>query len=103
MNECNLLSDRRKDDTACYTSALLQIFFREEACLACGISDNDAAFLRRLDVGLEVTPDAISHHGKRESFLVKDVAMLSGQLEEPFCETIVVLLLLDRVVECRMA
>lgn len=93
----------REDYTPCNTGALLQILFREEACLACGISDNDAAFLRRLDVGLEVTPDAISHHCKGESFLVKDVAMLGGQLEEPFRKAIVVLLLLDRVVECRMA
>lgn len=67
-----------EDDTPCNTGALLQILLREEACLACGISDNDAPFLRRLYVGLEVTPDAISNHRKGESFLIKDVAMLGG-------------------------
>jgi hypothetical protein len=92
-----------EDDASCNAGALLQLFFGKESSFASGITDNDTAFLGRLNVGLEVTPDAISHRHKRKFFLVKDVAMLGSQLEESFREAIVVLLLLDRVVECRMS
>jgi len=91
-----------KNDASSDSSALLKVFFREKTCLACSVSNNDAALLGRLHVGLEVATDAVTHRHKGKGFFVKDIAMLHSEFKEPLCEAVVVLLLLNSVVESRM-
>lgn len=91
------------DDQTLLFGTLFKVFFGEQSSLAGGITDDDAAFLGGLNVRLEVATDSVSYSYKGELGLVKDIAMFCRQLEQPFGETVVVLLLLDSVVEGRMA
>ena len=88
-----------RDNASFLARTLFQIIFREKTRLARGISHEDASLLGRLDVGLVVAPDAIADGDEGELVLVEDVAAVGGQLQEPFGEAVVVLLLLDGVVQ----
>jgi hypothetical protein len=81
---------------------LFQVFLIQKSCLSCRVSHEDSALLRGLDVGLEIAPNAItdSHVGKVAG--IENVAMESAELQQFVRETIIVLLLLNRVVECRV-
>mmetsp|Transcript_10051 Transcript_10051/g.27538 ORF Transcript_10051/g.27538 Transcript_10051/m.27538 type:complete len:248 (+) Transcript_10051:1243-1986(+) len=91
------------DDVSLLLSALLEIFLGEQSRLAGGIADDDASLLGGLDVGLEVAADPVSDGDEGEVSVVEDVSVIGGELQEPLREAVVVLLLLDRVVECGMA
>lgn len=81
---------------------VLQVVLRQEPRLACGVAHEDASFLGRLDVGLEVATDSVADRGEGELGSVKEVAVVRGKLEQSLGELVVVLLLLDGVVKGRV-
>jgi hypothetical protein len=92
----------RHDNSRRLTGALLQIIVGQQASFASGVTNNDSSLLGRLDVGLEVAPDAISYSHERKGFFIEYVAIISSQLKESFCQLVVVLLLLNSVVKSRV-
>ena len=74
----------------------------QEAGLPGRVAHQYAALLGGLHVGLVVAPDPIPNGDKDKLLLIKDVPVLRCQFQKPFRETVIVLLLLDRVVESRM-
>lgn len=86
-------------DGSLLAGTLLEVVVGDQASLAGGVADDDAALLKTLDVALVVAADTIADGHEGELVLVEDVAAVGGQLEEPFGEAVVVLLLLDGVVQ----
>ena len=80
-----------------------KIIFTEKSCLAGGISHSDSSLLGRLHITLEVASDSISHCDKVEFDIIKDIAVFSGEFQKLLGETVIVLLLLHSIVECRVA
>jgi hypothetical protein len=78
---------------------LLQVFLVQKSCLSCCVSHEDSALLRRLHVGLEVAPNAITDSHVRKVARIENVAMKRAKLQQFVRETIIVLFLLDCVVE----
>ena len=83
--------------------ALLQIIVGEETCFASSITNNHTSFLGGLNIGLEVTPNAVTYCDKREGFFVKYITVIGGKFKKPLGKLVVILLLLDCVVEGRVA
>lgn len=81
----------------------LEVVLVQQSRLSCRIPHEDTPLLGGLDVRLVVATDAIADRNERELFLIKVVAVLRGDLQQPICESVVVLLLLDRVVESRVS
>ena len=81
----------------------LKFFLRQESRLASGIANNDPSLLGRLHVGLEVTSDAVSDRNKVELLFIKDVSVFGSKFQQALSELVVVLLLLEGVVERRVA
>lgn len=74
----------------------------EQPRLAGRVPHEDPSLLGRLDVRLEVAPDAVSDGNEIELVRVEDVPVGRGELQQAVGEAIVVLLLLHRVVERRV-
>jgi len=80
-----------------------KIVLREESGLPGGVPHEDAPLLGRLDKGLVVAADPVPDGDEVELGRVEDVTVLRRELEEPVRQSVVVLLLLDGVVEGRVA
>jgi hypothetical protein len=91
------------NDESFITHALLEIIFGQKSGLASSVSHEDTALLGALNKALVVASDAITNRDKTELFFVKDVPVFRGEFQQLFREAIVVLLLLEGVVECRVA
>ena len=59
---------------------LLKVGCCEDTCFAGSVTEDDATFLRGLNVTLVETPDPVSDSNKVELCIVKDVPVLSCQL-----------------------
>ena len=84
-------------------SSRLQFLFIEQPRFSSGISHEHSALLGGLHVGFEVASDSIANSHVGKVARIKEVTMLSSQLKQFIGKPIVVLLLLDRVVESRVA
>ena len=86
-------------DGGLLAGTLLEVVVGDQAGLAGGVADDDAALLKALDIALVVAADPIADGHEGELVLVEDVAAVGGQLQEALGEAVVVLLLLDGVVQ----
>lgn len=61
-------------------------------------NDRQPSLACGLDVALVVAPDPVADSHKVEFFRIKDVVMSCCYFQQPFCEPVVVLLLLGCVI-----
>jgi hypothetical protein len=92
-----------RKDASRLTCALLEVVFGQETRFTSRVTHEDSALLRRLYIRLEVASDTVTDRHETEFLLVKDVSVLGCQLKELFRQAVVILLLLHRVVESRVA
>ena len=95
---CSVLHGSGHINGGLLAGALLEVVVGDQAGLASGVANHDAALLETLDVALVVAADAVADGHEGELVLV-DVAAVGGQLQEAFGEAVVVLLLLNGVVQ----
>ena len=67
-------------DGGLLAGTLLEVVVGDQAGLAGGVADDDAALLETLDVAFVVAADAIADGHEGELVLVEDVAAVGGQL-----------------------
>ena len=90
-------------DESIFSDAHLEIVLSQKSSLASSVSHEDSALLGALDKTLVVASDAIAHRDKTELLFVKHVAVIGGKIQQIFSEAVVVLFLLERIVEGRVA
>ena len=92
----------RHDDLGFARSDLLELVCLDKTRPLGGKSDDDPLLLPALNIALEVAADAIPDANKGEGLLIKDVAVGRSQINETLGQFVIVRLLFDGVVECRM-
>jgi hypothetical protein len=95
--------DRLTHNGRFLSGRLFELIRGQETGFSSGISNDNASLLGGLDIRLEVASNAVADRDKRELDIIKDISMLGSQLQQALREPVVVLLLLDGVVESRMA
>jgi len=80
-----------------------QLLICQQSSLTSGVTHENSSFLGRLDHRLVVAANSVADRDKLEFALIKHVSMICSKLQESFCQLVVVLLLLDSVVESRVA
>ena len=93
----------RHNDLGFARRDLLELICLDKTSPLGGKSDDDPLLLPALNIALEVAADAVPDANKGEGLLVKDVAVRRSQIDEALGQFVVVRLLLDGVVECRVA
>jgi hypothetical protein len=91
------------DDAIVFIDAAFQSFVIQEARLSSSIAHQNTSLLGALDKALVVTSDAIAYRDEAKLSFVKHVAELRRNFEKILCQMVVVLLLLERIVESRVA
>ena len=94
---------RRHDEFGFARGNLLEFIFFDQPRPLGSESDDDALLLLALDVALEVAADAIPNANEGEGLFVEDVPSGRGQVNQALGQFVIVLLLLDGVVECRVS
>ena len=92
----------RHDDLGFARGDLLELVCFDKTRPLGGKSDDDALLLPALNIALEIAADAVSDANKGEGLLIKDVAVGRSQINETLGQFVIVRLLFDGVVECRM-
>ena len=91
------------DDPPRRPFAPLELVTTKQSCPPGCVAHNNAPLLGALDIGLKVASDAIPHSNEGEIPSIEDIPMLGSQLEEALGEAVVVPLLLDCIIEGRVA
>jgi len=90
-------------DGSLLAGALLEVIVGDQTGLAGRVANHDAALLQTLNVALVVATDPVADGNEGEFVFIERIAAVGGQLQKPFGEAVVVLLLLDGVVQGRVA
>lgn len=93
----------RSHDGALLLRRLLQLGGSQNTRLSRCVAQNDSSLLGGLDVALVVAADAVSDGDEAKFVFVEAVSMICCKIQKPLCQSVVVLLLLQRVVQSRMA
>jgi hypothetical protein len=91
------------DDAIVFIHAAFRSFVIQEARLSSRIAHQNPSLLGALNKALVVTSDAIAYRDEAKLSFIKHVAKLRRNFEKIICQAVVVLLLLERVVESRVA
>jgi hypothetical protein len=91
------------DDAIVFIHAAFRSFVIEEARLSSSIAHQNSSLLGALNKALVVTSDAIAYRDEAKLSFIKHVAEFRRDFEKIICQAVVVLLLLERVVESRVA
>ena len=98
-----LVGSSRENNLVLGGCNLLELVLVNQTGATGGITNDDTLLLTALDEGLVEAADAIADNHKVKSPFVKDVTVFGCELDEAHGKLVVVVLLLDGVVESRVA